>query len=103
MSSLENLDMAGRPGMTITGYHRSRNLSRVMILNRFRHRGNRLAGADNNGPALWRRRQALRNTSRRIRRGNGGVKNAAQQCLRSLVHLFHAVMLWCATAMINRC
>ena len=101
MSSLENLDAAGRAGMTIARHHRARDLRGIMILDRFRHCGNRLAGTDDHGLALRRRRQVLGHAARRSRGGNGGIEYTAQQRLRPFVHRIHAMMLCCATAMIN--
>ena len=55
-----------------------------MVLQRPRHGGRGLAGADDDGAALRRRGQMRRHAKRGLRGGDRGVEHAAQQ--QSRVH-----------------
>ena len=59
---LDDLDALARYRISVAGHHHARQLARPVILHRLRHRRGRLAGANHDQAARWRRRQKLRRT-----------------------------------------
>src|SRR5271169_1161751 len=81
---LDHLDMPARHGVAIAGDDEPLDRPRPVRLDSRRHRSGGLPGTDDDGPALGRLRQVLRNAQRRRGGPDGGIEHVAQQ--RSIIH-----------------
>ena len=76
---LDDLDPPAGHAMAVAGDDQPGQRARPVILDRARHGGGGLAGADHDGAALGRRRQMRRQDSGRVGRVERGIEQAAEE------------------------
>ncbi len=89
MARLDHLDAAAGDAVAIARDDDPLERLRPMVFDRARHRRRGLAGADDDGAALGRRRQVGRHAARRVRRRERGIEQALQHGLFAVARAIH--------------